>query len=72
MRKYPAEVSASETCIDANLKMVKSRDPDTFSISRNRNDALDFDPYCMLPGSLMIQKNVYLNNCSQNMFAKLG
>ena len=26
----------------------------------------------MLPGSLMIQKNGYLNDYSQNMFAKLG
>ena len=30
MRKYPSDVSISETCIDANLKMVKRQDPDNF------------------------------------------
>ena len=30
MRKYPPDVSVSETCIDANLKMVERRDPDNF------------------------------------------
>ena len=30
MRKYPPDVNVSETCIDANLKMVEGRDPDNF------------------------------------------
>ena len=30
MRKYPPDVNVSETCIDANLKMVERRDPDNF------------------------------------------
>ena len=30
MRKYPSDISVSETCIDVNLKMVKRRDPDIF------------------------------------------
>ena len=30
IRKYPSDVSVSETCIDANLKMVERRDPDNF------------------------------------------
>ena len=30
MRKHPPDVNVSETCIDANLKMVERRDPDNF------------------------------------------
>ena len=30
MRKYPPDVNVSETCIDANLKMVERREPDNF------------------------------------------
>ena len=30
MRKYPPDVSESDTCINANLKMVERRDPDNF------------------------------------------
>ena len=39
MRKHPPDVNVSETCIDANLKMVERRDPDNFPVSRRRNDA---------------------------------
>ena len=30
MRKHPPDVNVSETCIDANFKMVERRDPDNF------------------------------------------
>ena len=30
MGKYPPDVNVSETCIDANLKMVERREPDNF------------------------------------------
>ena len=30
MRKHPPEVNVSEPCIDANSKMIESRDPDNF------------------------------------------
>ena len=30
MRKHPPDVNVSETCIDANLKMVERQDPDNF------------------------------------------
>ena len=37
MRKYPSDISVSETCIDANLKMVERRDPELLPVSRRRN-----------------------------------
>ena len=30
MRKYPSDESVSENCIDTNLEMVETRDPDNF------------------------------------------
>ena len=30
MRKHPPDINISETCIDANLKMLERRDPDNF------------------------------------------
>ena len=38
MRIHPPDVIVSETCIDANWKMVERRDPDNFPVSRRRND----------------------------------
>ena len=29
-QKYPPDVNVSETCIDANLKMVERQDPDNY------------------------------------------
>ena len=40
MRKYPSDVSISETCIDANLKMVERRDPDCKNGARRQNPKL--------------------------------
>ena len=59
MRKHPPDVNVSETCIDANLKMVERWDPDNFPHSRRRNDARG--QYPKLPLSL-IQQTVRTRN----------
>ena len=51
MRKYPPDVNISETCIDANLKMVERQDPFNFSVSHCRNDARG--QYPKLPLNIM-------------------
>ena len=59
MRKYPADVSVSETCINANLKMIERWDTDNFHVSRRRNDVPGQYPKLPLNG-LNYQENVNL------------
>ena len=39
MCKYPSEIGVSETCIDANLKMVERQDPGKFPCFPRRDGA---------------------------------
>ena len=72
MRKYAADVSIFETCIDANLKMVKTRDPDNFP--RRRNDVGGQFPKLPLNGELIYFKRYldYPNSIYQHALLSLS
>ena len=57
MRKYPSDVSVSETCIDANSKLVERRDPDNFP----RNDARGQYP------KIALKLSIDFSGCENNV-----
>ena len=66
MQKYPSDVSVSETCIDANLKMVERRTQTTFPVSRRRNGAPGRQyPKLPLKGDVDLYENFHLQDTSR-------